>query len=70
MTQRAIEVKIAQLHIVPAVLLLAVPPLILPDVIVDFTVLTWKNEVKEFMHNSFVKQEYIDRSHSYIQIYT
>lgn len=71
------EVKVQQLSIIPAVLLLAVPPWIHPDATVDFTVLKYckstvkvLNKDKESMHNSFITQEYINRYHGYIQIYT
>lgn len=71
------EVKVQQLNIIPTVLLPAVPPWILPDAPVDFTVLKYckstvkvLNKDKESICNSFITQEYINRCHSYIQIYT
>lgn len=70
MPQRAIEVEIAQLNIVPTVLLRIVPLWILPDVIVDFTVLKLKNKGKQFLHNPFILQGGIDRYYSQVQIYT
>lgn len=69
--QKAKELEINEINICPTVPLSAVHPWILPDPVVDLTLLDKKNRDKEFILHQQVIQTYIENNYySCIQIYT
>ncbi|XP_013879364.1 uncharacterized protein LOC106528677, partial [Austrofundulus limnaeus] len=63
------EIQLLNISISPVVPLPTIPPWILPNAKVDFTIMKKKND-KGFNCNSYTVQKYIDQYYSYVQIYT
>ena len=65
-TQETEEIEIAHLDVSQTVPLSIVPPWVLPNVTVDFTLLMQKSKEGEFGYNVQKVQAYIDRYHFYV----
>lgn len=69
-TRKATDLGVAGLEICPTVPMPVIPPWIIPEATVDLTWLERKLNDSEFIMNAHTVQTYIDRYHSYVQIYT